>query len=89
MLVTTCSLSNQSFAQGRGAYGFQPGVLHHWLQREQDSAEAPWPGSPAALASPHTGTAKSLPALSCPSNQGCGERAAAAAAESLSPCLAA
>lgn len=70
MLVTTCSLSNQSFAQGHGAYGFQPGVLHHGLQRKQDSAEAPWPGSPAALASPHTGAAKSLPASELPQQPG-------------------
>lgn len=84
-LLTTCSLT-KTLHKHRSACGFQPGVLHRWLQQEQDSTGAPCPGSPGTPA-----RLNRLLLVSRPSKQGCreGEPAAGRAAEPFSPHLAA
>lgn len=78
--VTTCRLSDQNFAQTQTCLWF-PARRAAPLAR----AGAPWPHwLPCTLAQ-----LSHSPLLSWPSRQGCRERAAATAAESFSPHLAA
>lgn len=85
MLVTTCSLSNQNHAQHLGACGSSQvccitGCSGSRTAQELHAQELHAQAA-AAPASLHTGAVKSHPVLSCSSERGCGERAAAPAAE--------